>query len=80
MGYATQPRPRSPMLMLSLSLTLCCGCGSRAVFILPGTPARIARPTPAMVWATDDRGAWILTRTVIPEGAVVGIPKQEQKK
>ena len=70
-------RSLTPLLCLSLMLSFT-GCGNRAVFIQPGTPARLARQTQTEVWATDDKGTWIKARTTIPEGAVVGIPKGDQ--
>ena len=63
MRYAIRRSRVALILLLSLSSMLCSlGCGNRAIFIQPGTPARLARPTPAEVWATDDQGKWIKAR------------------
>lgn len=76
MRCATRRSLRSLIPLLSLSSTLCClGCGNRAIFIQPGTPARVAEPVMTTVWATDDQGKWIKAKTKIPPGAVVGVPK-----
>lgn len=70
----------SCMLVVMLCIIGC--AGTRAIYVDPTTPVRLAKDTPAEVWVRDAQGVETLVRLTLREGqwVLTRTPKAEPVK